>query len=82
MTKAEREQTPRIRFELAQEGITPNQWELQVLARGATVCFDGREYKFKKIPIGSIFLVNSIFGVVTDIFLFKRNYSLWVGLQA
>ncbi|HBA6943465.1 TPA: replication endonuclease, partial [Escherichia coli] len=55
MTKAEREQTPRIRFELAQEGITPNQWEPQVLARGATVCFDGRKYKFKKIPTGSVF---------------------------
>ncbi|EDS3651773.1 hypothetical protein AH075_003444 [Salmonella enterica subsp. enterica serovar Luciana] len=34
----QRYQIPRIRFELSQEGITPQRWELEVLARGAKVC--------------------------------------------
>ncbi|HEX4500254.1 MAG TPA: replication endonuclease [Scandinavium sp.] len=46
MTKAEREQIPRIRFELAQNGITPQRWELQALARGATVKFDGQKFSY------------------------------------
>jgi large subunit ribosomal protein L30 len=39
MTKAERERIPKIRFDLAQEGITPERRELDVLARGATVIY-------------------------------------------
>ncbi len=46
MTKAERAQIPRIRFELAQQGITPQRWELQALARGATVTFDGQKFSY------------------------------------
>ena len=46
MTKAERSQIPRIRFELAQQGITPQRWELQALARGATVTFGGQKFFF------------------------------------
>ncbi|EPO5286601.1 replication endonuclease [Enterobacter kobei] len=46
MTKAERAQNPRIRFELAQQGITPQRWELQALARGATVTFDGQKFSY------------------------------------
>ena len=46
MTKAERSQIPRIRFELAQQGITPQRWELQALARGATVTFDGQKFSY------------------------------------
>lgn len=37
LTKAEREKIPKIRFDLAQEGITPEQWELSALDRGATI---------------------------------------------
>lgn len=46
MTKAERAQIPRIRFELAQQGITPQRWELQALARGATVTFGGQIFSY------------------------------------
>lgn len=46
MTKAERAQIPRIRFELAQQGITPQRWELQALARGATAVFDGKKFSY------------------------------------
>lgn len=46
MTKAERAQIPRIRFELLQQGITPQRWELQALARGATVTFDGQKFSY------------------------------------
>ena len=46
MTKAERAQIPRIRFELVQQGITPQRWELQALARGATVTFDGQKFSY------------------------------------
>lgn len=46
MTKAERAQIPRIRFELAQQGITSQRWELQALARGATVTFDGQKFSY------------------------------------
>lgn len=44
LTKSERAQTIRIRVDLAQHGITPKRWELEALARGATVSYDG--YKF------------------------------------
>ncbi|HIE4239390.1 TPA: replication endonuclease [Serratia marcescens] len=46
MTKVEREQIPRIRFELAQRGITPQRWELQALARGATVIFGRQKFSY------------------------------------
>lgn len=46
MTKAERGQIPRILFELAQHSITPQRWELQALARGATVTFDGQKFSY------------------------------------
>ncbi|HEE9788930.1 TPA: replication endonuclease [Enterobacter soli] len=46
MTKAERAQIPRIRFELAQQGIMPQPWELHALARGATVLFDGKIFSY------------------------------------
>jgi large subunit ribosomal protein L30 len=47
MTKAEREQIPRIRFELAQQDITPQIWELEVLARGGAVCFGTNKFKYQ-----------------------------------
>ncbi|HGH4617979.1 TPA: replication endonuclease [Enterobacter bugandensis] len=49
MTKAERETIPRIVLELTQQGIQPKRWELQVLARGATLRFDGKDFKFSRL---------------------------------
>ncbi|MNE77434.1 hypothetical protein D3C80_1737480 [compost metagenome] len=46
MTKAERERVPKIRFDLAQEGITPEHWELDALARGATVSYGDKKFKY------------------------------------
>lgn len=46
MTKAERERIPAIRCELLKQGITPLRWELQALARGATVTFDGQKFSY------------------------------------
>lgn len=46
LTKAERELIPRIRFDLSQHGFTPTRWELEVLARGATVTYDGRQFAY------------------------------------
>ncbi|ELX6741367.1 replication endonuclease, partial [Salmonella enterica] len=46
LTKSERAQIPRIRFDLAQHGITPKRWELEALARGATVTYDGKRFTY------------------------------------
>ncbi|HAT3729931.1 replication endonuclease [Serratia marcescens] len=46
ITKAERAQIPRILLELAQQGIMPQRWEYQALARGATVTFDGQKFSY------------------------------------
>ncbi|EFE2633561.1 replication A protein, partial [Escherichia coli] len=36
----------RIRVDLAQKGIRPQRWELEVLARGATVSYEGQNFAF------------------------------------
>jgi large subunit ribosomal protein L30 len=46
LTKAERDKIPKIRFDLAQEGITPEQWELSALARGATVIYGDKKFNY------------------------------------
>lgn len=46
MTQSERAKTTRIRVDLAQHGITPTRWELEVLARGATMIFDKQKYTY------------------------------------
>ena len=46
MTKYERERVVKIRVELAQEGLHPERWELDVLTRGATVFYGEKKYKF------------------------------------
>lgn len=43
MTKPERDHVAKIRFDLAQEGITPERWELDALARGATVIYGDKK---------------------------------------
>ncbi|EDV3680866.1 replication endonuclease, partial [Salmonella enterica subsp. arizonae] len=49
LTKSERAQIPRIRVELAQLGITLQRWELQALARGATVRFGDLSFSYPVI---------------------------------
>jgi len=46
LTKSERVKMPRIRLDLAQHGITPERWELEVLARGATVVYSGQKFAY------------------------------------
>lgn len=49
MTKAERERIPKIRFDLAQEGITPERWELDALARGAKVIYGNTKFSYTPV---------------------------------
>lgn len=44
MTKLERERVAKIRLDLCQNGISPKKWEIEVLARGGKMIFDGEEY--------------------------------------
>ncbi|MGH5366464.1 replication endonuclease [Citrobacter freundii] len=46
LTKLQRDQISRIRFDLAQHGITPERWELDVLARGATVTYGEKKFSY------------------------------------
>lgn len=46
MTKTERDRVAKFRFDLAQEGITPEQWELDALACGATVIYGDKKCKY------------------------------------
>lgn len=36
-----------IRVDLAQNGIRPQRWELEALARGATVNYDGKHFTYQ-----------------------------------
>ncbi|EIK5654562.1 replication endonuclease, partial [Salmonella enterica] len=46
LTKSQRDQISRIQFDLAQHGITPERWELDVLARGATVTYGEKKFSY------------------------------------
>ncbi|MBY0649344.1 replication endonuclease, partial [Escherichia sp. NIC18-1] len=46
LTRSERMQITRIRVDLAQNGIRPQRWELEVLARGATISYEGQKFAF------------------------------------
>lgn len=46
MTKPEKDRIAKIRFELAQEGIVPERWEVEALARGATVIYGDKRFCF------------------------------------
>lgn len=46
LTKSQRDQISRIRFDLVQHGITPEWWELDVLARGATVTYGEKKFSY------------------------------------
>jgi large subunit ribosomal protein L30 len=61
MTKPERDHVPKIRHDLTQEGITPERWELDVLARGATVIFGDKKFKYEiKDDWAVFFLVENL----------------------
>ncbi|MBN6290419.1 replication endonuclease, partial [Escherichia coli] len=47
LTRSERLQITRIRVDLAQNGIRPQRWELEALARGATVNYDGKPFTYQ-----------------------------------
>lgn len=49
MTKAERDRVSKIRIDLAREGIIPERWELEVLARGAVVRYGDKEFSFSTL---------------------------------
>lgn len=40
-------QITRIRVDLAQNGIRPQRWELEALARGATVNYYGKSFNYQ-----------------------------------
>lgn len=52
MTKPERDRIAKIRFDLAQEGITPERWELEALARGATVIYGDKNSNTRLLMSG------------------------------
>ncbi|MCZ9221874.1 replication endonuclease, partial [Escherichia albertii] len=44
LTRSERMQITRIRVDLAQNGIRPQRWELEALARGAAVIYGNKKF--------------------------------------
>lgn len=44
--KTRKDRVAKIRFDLAQEGITPERWELEALVRGATVIYGDKKFKY------------------------------------
>ncbi len=46
LTRSERGKIPQIYKELVSQGIIPERWELEVLARGAIVIFDDKKFLF------------------------------------
>ena len=46
MTSAERGRVSKIRFKLAQEGIVPERWEVEAMAKGATVIYGDKRFSF------------------------------------
>ena len=46
LTKPERDRVAKIRFDLTQVGINPERWELEALARGATVIFGDKKFHY------------------------------------
>lgn len=46
LTRQERDRISQIRFELTQQGISPQRWELEALTRGATVIYDGKKFSY------------------------------------
>jgi large subunit ribosomal protein L30 len=49
MTKTERDRVAKIRFDLAQKGITPERCELYVLARGGMVKYGNQKLSYRVV---------------------------------
>lgn len=62
MTRAERDRVAKISFDLAQEGITPERWELDALARGATVIYGDKKFKYPAADEWPGFSINEELG--------------------
>lgn len=58
MTKPERDRIAKIRFELAQEDIVPERWEIEALARGATVIYGDKRFCFAVQENWMVFTLN------------------------
>lgn len=55
LTPSERARIPQIRFELAQQGIAAEHWELQALTRGAKVSIDNKVLSYPACDDWGIF---------------------------
>ncbi|EPE6767706.1 hypothetical protein ACSKQ6_004085, partial [Escherichia coli] len=51
LTRSERMQITRIRVDLAQNGIRPQRWELEALARGATITYGRKTFIYPTIDV-------------------------------
>ncbi|HCU0158455.1 TPA: replication endonuclease, partial [Escherichia coli] len=49
LTRSERMQITRIRVDLAQNGIRPQRWELEALARGATLVYGEKKFTYQLV---------------------------------
>lgn len=52
---AKGDRVAKICFDLAQEGITPERWELEALACGATVIYGDKKFKYVAADGGTEF---------------------------
>ncbi|HHQ4314440.1 TPA: hypothetical protein ACSP7Z_005163 [Serratia fonticola] len=46
ITPTEHSRIPQIRLELAREGITAERWDIKALARGVSICFNGKQFMY------------------------------------
>ncbi|CAI1948087.1 Uncharacterised protein [Serratia fonticola] len=51
LTSAERDRIPKIRLELARDGITAERWELRALVRGGKVRYNGKLYVYPLLDV-------------------------------
>lgn len=58
LTRSERLQITRIRVDLAQNGIRPQRWELEALARGAEVIYDMKNLFIRLVVIGRVLMIS------------------------
>lgn len=56
LTRQNRDRIPYIHFDLKQQGINPQRWELEVLARGGSVTYDGIVCSYAATDEWSVFL--------------------------
>lgn len=59
LTSAERDRIPKIRLELARDGITAERWELRSLVRGGKVSYNDKLYSYPALDEWSGFNIHS-----------------------